>query len=215
MLLALMRLVALVFWSLAAGIVLVIPAAQANWLDIPEGFVVTQESQTEVSAQSAASQEWRNLITVRPEPGPFSDLSEVNLRQVIGEIEQPNAWLERRVTADLVGREVMEEVLESPDSPFADPMFDFVREAIPQLYAGIQELSKLPLRFCDGPLTAYNASGPLRELNCTYQLGPFRQYFVFRLQQVDGVWYYTEIRAMNEKRLRHLIAIANSFKPSA
>ena len=215
MLLALMRLVALVFWSLAAGILLVIPPAQANWLDIPEGFVVTQESQPEVSAQSAASREWRNLITVRPEPGPFSDLSEVNLRQVIGQVEEPDEWLERRVTAELVDHEVMEDVLESPDSPFSDPMFDLVRDAIPQLYAGVQELSKLPLRFCDGPLTAYNASGPLRELNCTYQLGPFRQYFIFRLQQVEGAWYFTEIRAMNEKRLRHLIAIANSFKPPA
>jgi hypothetical protein len=212
---ALMRSSALVFWSLAAEILLAASPAQANWFDIPEGFVATQESQPEVSDPPAATKEWRNLMTVRPEPGPFSDLSEVNLRQVIGQLEEPDEWLERRVTAELVDHEVMEDVLESPDSPFADPMFDLVRDAIPQLYAGIQELSKLPLRFCDGPLTAYNASGPLRELNCTYQLGPFRQYFIFRLQQVEGAWYYTEIRAMNEKRLRHLIAIANSFKPSA
>jgi hypothetical protein len=194
---------------LVAGILLAAPPAHANWLDVPEGFVAAHE------AQPRATEEWRSLMTVRPEPGPFSDLSEINLRQVIGKVEAPDAWLEGRVSANMVGREVIEDVLESPDSPFADPMFDLVREAIPQLYAGIQELSKLPLRFCDGPLTAYNASGPLRELNCTYQLGPFRQYFIFRLQQVDGVWYYTEIRAMNEKRLRHLIAIANSFKPSA
>jgi hypothetical protein len=194
---------------LVAGILLAAAPAHANWLDVPEGFVAGHE------AQPRATEEWRSLMTVRPEPGPFSDLSEINLRQVIGKVEAPDAWLEGRVSANMVGREVIEDVLESPDSPFADPMFDLVREAIPQLYAGIQELSKLPLRFCDGPLTAYNASGPLRELNCTYQLGPFRQYFIFRLQQVDGVWYYTEIRAMNEKRLRHLIAIANSFKPSA
>jgi hypothetical protein len=200
---------ALVFWVLAIGLLLTVPTAHARWLDVPQGFVATEES------QPRATEEWRSLMTVRPEPGPFSDLSEVNLRQVIGQIDEPDAWLERRVTADLVDRDVIDDVLESPDSPFADPMFDMVRDAIPQLYAGIQELSKLPLRFCDGPLTAYNASGPLRELNCTYQLGPFRQYFIFRLQQADGAWYYTEIRAMNEKRLRHLIAIANSFKPSA
>jgi hypothetical protein len=34
---------------------------------------------------------------------------------------------------------------------------------------------------------------------------------VLRLQEAGGHWYYTEIRAMNERRLRHLIAIANSF----
>lgn len=195
--------------ALAIAILLAVPPAHANWLDIPEGFVAEQPSQPE------ASQEWRSLMTVRPQPGPFSDLSVVTLRQLLEPVEQPDAWLTRRVSAEMVGQEVIEDVLESPDSPFADPLFDVVRKAIPQLYAGIQELSKLPLRFCDGPLTAYNASGPLRELNCTYPLGPFRQYLVFRLQEVDGVWYYTEIRAMNEKRLRHLIAIANSFKPVA
>ena len=203
------------FCSLALAILLAAAPAQAGWLDVPEGFVITQESPPEVSEQAPASREWRNLMTVRPEPGPFSDLSEINLRQVTGGIEEPDEWLERRVTAELVDQDEMEDVLESPDSPFADPMFDVVRDAIPQVYAGIQEISKLPLRFCDGPLTAYNASGSLRELNCTYQLGPFRQYLVFRLQEVDGTWYYTEIRAMNEKRLRHLLAIANSFKPSA
>ncbi len=194
---------------LTIGLLIVAPPGQANWLDVPEGFVAEQDAQPE------AGQEWRSLMTVRPQPGPFSDLSVVTLRQVIGPVEQPDAWLTRRVTAEMVGQEVIEEVLESPDSPFADPLFDLIRDAIPQLYAGVQELSNLPLRFCEGPVTAYNASGPLRELNCTYPLGPFRQYLIFRLQQVEGVWYYTEIRAMNEKRLRHLIAIANSFKPAA
>jgi hypothetical protein len=197
------------FWQLLVVLLLTCPPAQADWLDIPEGFVGSHER------EPAATDEWRNLITVRPQPGPFSDLSEINLRQVIGHVEDPDGWLQRRITAELVDKEVIDDVLESPDSPFADPMFDAVRDAVPQLFAGLQELSKLPLRFCDGPSTAYNASGQLRELACTYQLGPFRQYFIFRLQQVDNVWYYTEIRAMNEKRLRHLITIANSFRPSA
>jgi hypothetical protein len=35
---------------------------------------------------------------------------------------------------------------------------------------------------------------------------------VLRLQQVGTVWYYTEVRAMNERRFRQLIAIANSFR---
>ena len=209
MLVRLMRRCGITLWQLLVVLLLACPPAEADWLDIPEGFVGSRES------EPATADEWRNLITVRPQPGPFSDLSEINLRQVIGHVEEPDAWLQRRVTAELVDKEVIDDVLESPDSPFADPMFDAVRKAVPQLFAGVRELSKLPLRFCDGPSTAYNASGPLRELACTYQLGPFRQYFIFRLQQVDSVWYYTEIRAMNEKRLRHLTAIANSFRPSA
>lgn len=181
----------------------------AQWLDVPEGFVADHEK------HASDSGEWRSVLTVRPRPGPFSDLSEVDLREVIGTVGDPEAWLQRRVTADLDAGEEAERVFESPDSPFADPMFDVLRNALPQLFEGLETLSRLPLRFCDEPVVAYNASGELHEMACTYPIGPLRQYLVFRLQEVDGTWYYTRIRSMNEKRLRHLIAIANSFEPPA
>lgn len=181
--------------------------AQGQWLDVPEGFVSAHEK------DASESGEWRSLLTVRPRPGPFSDLSEVELREVIGEIDDPEQWLRSRVTADLGDGREAERVFESPDSPFADPMFDVLRNALPQLFEGLETLSNLPLRYCDEPVIAYNASGELHEMACTYPIGPLRQYLVFRLQQVNDVWYYTQVRTMNEKRLRHLIAIANSFEP--
>jgi hypothetical protein len=42
--------------------------------------------------------------------------------------------------------------------------------------------------------------------------GPIRQYLVLRLQQAQGHWYYTQITTMNERRRRHLLAIADTFK---
>lgn len=181
------------------------PAA-AQHFDIPEGFMVVEDLEVPRSA------EWEPVLTVQPDPGSFSELSQIQLRRVTSEVDDPDKWLSARMTVDVGTSSGAEELLNSPDSPFADPIFDALKEAIPHLFRGLEQLSKMPLSFCEGPQTAYNAAGELRELYCVYQVGPLRQYVTLRLQQAGGQWYYTDIRAMNEKRLRHLIAIANSFQ---
>jgi len=193
-LLSLTALVALAGW----------PAA-AQQFDVPTGFVVTAEPDV------SSAGDWRGILTVRPEEGAFSGLSSVRLREVVGAVDDADAWLKSRLTADVAGEDEVASVLDSPDSPFTDPMFDALKEAIPQIFSGFRTLSELPLEDCEGPATAYNAAGEVRELYCAYQIGPLRQYLVLRLQEAGGHWYYTEIRSMNERRLRHLIAIANSF----
>lgn len=205
---ALMRIVHVPSWAaLVTAIVLSAPPpARAQQFDVPDGFVVGEES------DPSPSGEWRGLLTVRPEPGPFSDLSAIRLRVVTVAIDDPDRWLKERLTVELGSLKRTGELFSSPDSPFADPSFDALREAIPYLSRELKKLAKLPLQFCEGPSAAYNAAGALRELYCTFQVGPFREFVVLRLQQVGETWYYTEIRAMNEKRLRHLIAIANSFR---
>ncbi|TVR98882.1 MAG: hypothetical protein EA406_05485 [Rhodospirillales bacterium] len=208
---------------LVAAALLMAAPATAAWLEVPPGFVAELAPSTPVEpdrrppldprADPPATQDWIPLLTVRPEPGPFADLSAVQLRRVVGPVADPDEWLRRRVAADFGDGTVAEGLLDSPDSPFADPSFDVLRDALPRLFSGLEQLGRLPLQFCEGPLTAYNAAGSLRELACTFQVGPFRQFMTFRLQEVDGSWYYTQIRAMNERRLRHLMAIANSFRP--
>ena len=152
------------------------------------------------------------MLTVRPAEGYFSELSRISLREVLDHVGDPDTWLRARLTADTPDEAAAEDLFTSPDSPLADPAFDAFRAAIPKLFAGMKELSRLPLTFCEGPNPAYNATGPLRELYCVYQLGPFRQYLLLRLQQAEARWYYTEVRAMNERRFRQLLAIANSFR---
>ncbi|MGF1641643.1 MAG: hypothetical protein ACFCUO_11900 [Rhodospirillales bacterium] len=194
-------------WGMLVAAVLVAAApASAQRFDVPEGFVAAAEP----DASSAG--DWRGVLTVRPEDGPFARLSTVRLREVAGPVEDAGAWLKRRITLDVAGEDRVAKLLDSPDSPFGDPMFDALREAIPRLFSGFRELSALPLDACEGPATAYNAAGELHELYCAFQVGPLRQYLVLRLQNAGDRWYYTEIRAMNERRLRHLIAIANSFR---
>jgi hypothetical protein len=180
--------------------------AGAQTFDIPEGFVVAKEPEV------ADSAEWEPVLSVTPEAGSFSELSRIELRRVTGDVADPDDWLRARMTVDVGTPSDADEMLNSPDSPFADPAFDALKEAIPHLFRGLEQLSKMPLSFCEGPETAYNAAGELRELYCVYQVGPLRQYVTLRLQKAGGRWYFTEIRAMNEKRLRHLIAIANSFR---
>ena len=48
-------------------------------------------------------------------------------------------------------------------------------------------------------------------MDCEWELGPLRQYLALRLIERDGERYAVRIRAMNEHRMRHLVAIANSF----
>lgn len=182
--------------------------AGAQAFDVPEGFVTAFEP------EPATGRDWRPLLTVRPADGSFAELSAIRLGEVAGAVDDADAWLEARLTADVGDREAAEDLLSSPDSPFGDPAFDALREVVPQLFEGLRTLSRVPLQFCEGPAAAYNAAGALRELYCVYQIGPFRQYLTLRLQEVGGRWFYTEIRAMNERRFRHLVAIANSFRPT-
>jgi hypothetical protein len=184
--------------------VLAFPAA-AQWFDIPEGFVARP------ATEEATAKDWRPLLIVQPEDGPFAALSIIRLAEVTKPVGDPDAWLKARLSIGEEGWPSAEDLLNSPDSPFADPAFEAFRQALPGLFQSLQQLGQLPLQMCEGPSSAYNALGSMRELYCSLQVGPVRQYGILRLQQVGTRWFYTEIRAMNERRLRHLLAIANSF----
>jgi len=181
--------------------------AFAQGFDVPEGFVI------EPADPGVASADWTALEIVRPEEGPFSNLSDILLARVTAPVADPDAWLAQRLSAEIVAPGEIERLLNGPDSPFADPAFDAMRRALPELFAGLAGIGRLPLEFCDPPIDGYNASGAFRERYCTFAIGPLRKFVVLRLQQADGAWYYTQISAMNERRLRHLVAIANSFRP--
>lgn len=180
----------------------------AQQFDVPEGFVIAP------GADTARSQDWTPLTVVRPVEGPFSELSTISLRAVHGDVSDPDAWLAARLTAQIGDPAAIEDVFSSPDSPFSDPVFDALKKSLPELFAGLQNLGRIPLYFCEEPTTGYNASGDFRELFCNYNFGPVRQFVVLRLQNSGKGWYFTEIKTMNERRLRHLVAIANSFTVS-
>ena len=187
-----------------------VPPAAAQGFEVPDGFVSRPGA-------AASSPDWMPLVTVTPAEGPFSELSEIVLARVTGAVAATDAaadaWLAARLTAEVAAPGEIERLLDGPDSPFGDPAFDALRRALPELFAGLQTMGRLPLEFCDPPRAGYNASGAFRERYCTFAIGPLRKFVVLRMQQAGDAWYYTQITAMNERRLRHLTAIANSFAP--
>lgn len=191
--------------AFAATLSVSTPAAAAGF-NIPPGFVVVTEP------GPANSPDWRQILTVHPENNPFSELTSLSLREVSGDVADPDAWLKQRLTIDVPGNAEVSEVLDSPDSPFADPAFDVLRKAVPQLFESLRGLGKIGAELCDPVQTAYNAAGSLREMYCTFQVGPLRQFMVLRLQKAGGTWYYTEIRTANDRRLREMVGIADTFK---
>lgn len=180
--------------------------AQAAGFEVPDGFVTVPDD-----GQSSASEDWEPILSVRPEDGPFAELTSLSLRRVKGSVDDPDAWLKERLTVDVPTDAEVGAVLDSPDSPFADPAFEVLRQAMPQLFAGLRGLGRIGAELCDKPQAAYNAAGSLREMYCTFQIGPLRQYMLLRLQKVGGDWYYTEIKTANDRRLRELVAVANTF----
>lgn len=191
--------------SLCAGLA-VIGGAQAQNFDIPEGFV------SEIVREPSDEGDAGAVLRVHPDSGSFSDLSTIEMRPMTEPIADPDGWLQSRMTAsfDALTPEPGG-LLDSPDSPLGDPEFDDLRESMAGLIERLQDLGNLPLEYCEPPAGKTNDAGAFREMACDFELGPLSQYVVLRLQEVDGVWYYTRIRTMNERRLRHLVAIANSF----
>ncbi len=192
--------------ALVCSLALAAPA-MAQEFDVPDGFAATME------AEAPVSREWRPIMTVRPDKGPFSELSAIRLHRVTGKVKDPKSWLKDRLTLSMgSGDSDPGAIFTSPDSPFADPYFDSLRKTIPELMQFLEKVCRLPLDACDKPRAGYNATGTFHELYCVFAIGPVRQFIVLRLQKAKGRWFYTDVRTMNERRLRQLLAIADTFR---
>ena len=177
-----------------------VPADPCGLLFVPEGY------QLRCTVQRGVADDWR--LVIRPDESiPFGALSELSVEPV-EEPADPQAWLRDQLRLDLSGLEhAVRALAESDDSPFTD-------EAVVaplQAWLGVMtSLAELPLQSCEEPA----GGSTLREgseLACAWQLGPLQQHLLIRLVERDGQHYVVRVRAMNERRLRHLVAIANSL----
>jgi hypothetical protein len=73
--------------------------------DVPEGFVAGPED------EPSARGEWRPVLTVRPAEGSFSQLSSISLREVVGPVGDPDAWLRAKLTGDTPDEAVQSKLL--------------------------------------------------------------------------------------------------------
>jgi hypothetical protein len=173
------------------------PADPCALLFVPPGY------QLSCTVHQAAGDDWR--LVVRPENSPFGELSELSLEPVEELVEDPQAWLRDQLSLDLTGLEdAVRALAESDDSPLADARITASLEAWLGMMSSFAEW---PLESCVEPSSMSGGA----ELACDWTLGPFHQHLVTRLVERGGQRYMVRIRAMNERRLRHLVAIANSL----
>jgi hypothetical protein len=169
-------------------------------LFVPEGYELGCALESDPAGSGGAA-------VVRPTDSTFGSLSELTLRRIEEPVEDPAKWLRDQLTLDLSGAEVaLDELTESADSPITGTP---LAEQLQQWREFLDSAATLPLAGCGEPVQ--QAGGDAWEMACDWELGPLRQYMRFRLVERAGERYAIRIRTMNEQRLRHLVAIANSF----
>ena len=168
-------------------------------LFVPEGYELTCTVE-----RLAGDDAWE--VSVHPTDGAFSSLSELTLSPIDGPIADPKMWLREQVRIDVSGvEEALTSFLDDEDSPFAEESW---WNSLKSLRDMVYSISDLPLDSCDDPR---EADGAAWVIDCAWGIGSFHQLLTIRLVERDGVYYGLHVQSMNERRHRHLQAIANSF----
>jgi hypothetical protein len=152
---------------------------------------------------------YADRAVVAPVSGTFRALSRMSLRRLDPEADRlawtdPRAWLEQQMIVDLDGLSgVVSGLADDPDSPFGGEM---MRGALAALVDGLEGLSRLPLAACgEGPSET--------EVACRFGVEPIGLVMQVMLAADGEERFAFNIRTFNEQRLRHFVAIANSFQP--
>ena len=170
-------------------------------LTVPEGLELDCLLESDAAGGGLAA-------VVRPTDSEFGPLSELRLRPVEEPIEDPAEWLRARLRLDLTQLDLaLAELTRGEDSPITGTPLADQLDSWRQL---LGPAAALPLTGCGEPALLTGGLDAW-EMACAWELGPLRQYMRFRLVERAGERYAIQIRTMNEQRLRHLVAIANSF----
>jgi hypothetical protein len=152
-------------------------------------------------------------VTIQPTAGEFAALSSMRLRE-LDQAEDPRAWsdppgwLREQLSIDTSGISgSLRGLTQSPDSPFAG---EGSASAIDTLTGFLGRLGRLPLSGCEDPV---QRSPERWEMRCDYETAGTGLHVVERLEIAGDRRFAIMYRTMNEQRLRHFEAIANSFNP--
>ena len=169
-------------------------------LFVPEGAELGCTLQSDSAGSGLAA-------VVQPTDSDFAPLSELTLRHVEEPIEDPAAWLREQLTFDLSPVDAaLDDLIHGADSPITGTP---LAEQLQSWRGLLGSAAALPLTGCADPVRL--TGGDAWQMTCEWEVGPLRQYMRFRLIERAGEHYAIRIRTMNEQRLRHLVAIANSF----
>ena len=174
-------------------------------LELPEDFI-------DAPLVHEYAKPMKGIMRIVPINGVFSKYTSIELSQIESKFINPSKWLKENLEDQLGSIAETERIIQSPDSPFLDPNFDWIRNTIPKINEAIDTLASNPLSFCEGPSLKYNKSGELEEIFCIFKFGLFRHYLVLRVQNTNGIYYFTKIETLNERRLITLLTIADTFE---
>jgi hypothetical protein len=168
-------------------------------LFVPEGYRLSCE------IPGDAMREWR--LTVQPEDELAAPFSLLSLRPVEEPVDDPDIWLREQLTLKLsdVG-EAFRDLVGRPASPLFDPA---LATSLDEMVGRLRVLDQLPLQSCGFP--GMTASEDAWQIECAWSVGPIALQGLLRLAYRDEQPYAISIFAMSDQRMRHLVAIANSF----
>lgn len=184
---------------LAAGPARAQPPGACPGLFVPADYRLVCEASQQLPGG------WR--LQVKPEHELLAPLNQLTVRPLEEPVEAPDLWLQEQLTLDLTRVGVaLREVLGAPGSPLYEPALE---DPLDSLVQGLAALDQLPLRGCGFPamLEAHDAW----QIACDWRLGPLHQHALVRLVERGERAYAINILASSERRLRHLVAIANGF----
>ena len=169
-------------------------------LFVPEGYELTCTVE-----RLSGDDSWE--VSVHPLDGAFAGLSELKLTPVEEAVRDPRGWLQKQVKIDVSGLEdALTGFIDDEDNPFSAESW---WQSLKGLKDVVHSLSDLPLDSCKSPHeTAENTDW---KIECDWGIGSLRQYLTVYLVEREGAFYTLRVQAMNQRRYRHLLAIANSF----
>ncbi|MGI9485962.1 MAG: hypothetical protein ACR2RF_08805 [Geminicoccaceae bacterium] len=168
-------------------------------LFVPEGYELTCTVE-----RKAGDDAWE--VSVHPTDGTFAGLSELTLRPVDETVADPAGWLQRQIKIDVTGLEdALTNFLDDEDNPFSDEGWWTSLQGLKDV---VHSISDLPLDACEDPRESIDDGWII---DCDWGIGSLHQLLTVRLVERDGIFYVLRVQSMNQRRHRHLQAIANSF----
>ena len=169
-------------------------------LFVPEGYELTCTVERQVDED-----DW--TVSVHPLDGAFAGLSELQLTPVQETVLDPEDWLQNQVKIDVSGLETaLTDFLDDEDNPFSAESW---WQSLQGLKDVVHSFSDLPLDSCEPPREVSETAD--WKIDCDWGISSLRQYLSVYLVERDGQFYTLKVQAMNQRRYRHLVAIANSF----
>jgi hypothetical protein len=168
-------------------------------LFVPDGYRLSCE------ILGGSAREWR--LTVQPADELAAPFNLLSLRAVEEPVDDPDIWLREQLTLKLsdVG-EAFRDLVGRPESLLFDPA---LATSLDEMVGRLRILDQLPLQSCGFP--GMTASEDAWQIECDWSVGPIALQGQLRLAYRDEQPYAISIFAMSERRMRHLVAIANSF----